>query len=75
MDSTNLPRSFEHEIILSTTLTRQPRGSTPIRYLYGYVLRNGVVILKLLILNGVSISEAFSRMGYKKLWITALSSP
>ena len=26
-------------------------------------------------LDGVSISEAFSRTGYKKLWITALSSP
>ena len=48
-------------------------GGTPIHYLYGYVPPNGVVILKLLIKNGVSISEAFSRMGYKKLWITALS--
>ena len=28
MDTTNLPRSFEHEI-LSTTLTRQPRGVLP----------------------------------------------
>ena len=33
-------------------------------YLYGYVPPNGVVILKLLIQNGVSISEAFSRTGY-----------
>ena len=49
-------------------------GGTPIHYLYGYVPPNGVVILKLLIKNGVSISEAFSRTGYKKLWITALSS-
>ena len=49
-------------------------GGTPIHYIYGYVLPNGVVILKLLIKNGVSISEAFSRMGYKKLWIMALSS-
>ena len=40
---------------------------TPIHYLYGYVPPNGVVILKLLIKNGVSISEAFSRTGYKKL--------
>ena len=37
-------------------------GGTPIHYLYGYVLPNGVVILKPdLELNGVSISEAFSR--------------
>ena len=49
-------------------------GGTPIHYLYGYVRLNGVVILKLLILKGVSISEAFSRTGYKKLWIAALSS-
>ena len=42
-------------------------GGTPIHYLYGYVPPNGVVILKLLIWNGVSISEAFSRTGYKKL--------
>ena len=40
------------------------RGGTPIHYLYGYVPPNGVVILKLLILNGVSISEAFSRTGF-----------
>ena len=39
-------------------------GGTPIHYLYGYVPPNGVVILKLLIQNGVSISEAFSRTGY-----------
>ena len=37
---------------------------TPIHYLYGYVPPNVVVILKLLIQNGVSISEAFSRTGY-----------
>ena len=49
-------------------------GGTPIHYLYGYVPPNAVVILKLLIKNGVSISEAFSRTRYKKLWITALSS-
>ena len=49
-------------------------GGTPIHYLYGYVPPNGVVILKLLIKNGVSISEAFSRTGYKKLSITALCS-
>ena len=36
-------------------------GGTPIHHLYGYVPPNGVVILKLLIWNGVSISEAFSR--------------
>ena len=29
MDTTDLPRSFEHEIIPSTTLTRQPRGVLP----------------------------------------------
>ena len=40
-------------------------GGTPIHYLYGYVPPKGVVILKLLISNGVSISEAFSRTGYK----------
>ena len=39
-------------------------GGTPKHYLYGYVPPNGVVILKLLIKNGVSISEAFSRTGY-----------
>ena len=39
-------------------------GVTPIYYLYGYVPPNGVMILKLLIKNGVSISEAFSRTGY-----------
>ena len=49
-------------------------GATPTHYLCGYVPPNGVVILKLLILNGVSISEAFSRTGYEKLWIKALSS-
>ena len=49
-------------------------GGTPIHYPYGYVPPNGVVILKLLISKGVSISEAFSRTGYKKLSITALSS-
>jgi len=41
---------------------------THIHYLYGYVPPNGVVILK------VSISDVFSRTGYKNLWITALSS-
>ena len=49
-------------------------GGTPIQYLCGYVPPNGVVILKLLIQKGISISEAFSRTAYKKLWITALSS-
>ena len=43
---------------------KNPGGDTPIHYLYGYVPPNGVVILKLLIQNGVSISEAFSRTGY-----------
>ena len=42
-------------------------GGTPTHYLYGYVPPNGVVILKLLIYNGVSISEAFSRTGYN-IW-------
>ena len=44
-----------------------PQGGTPKHYLYVYVPPNGVVILKLLIQNGVSISEAFSRMGYNIL--------
>ena len=39
------------------------RGGTAIHYLYGYVPPNGVVIFKLLVQNGVSISEAFSRTG------------
>ena len=39
-------------------------GGTLIHYLYGYVPPNEVVILKLPIYNGVSISEAFSRKGY-----------
>ena len=39
-------------------------GGTPIHYLYGYVTPNEVGILKLLIENGVSISEAFVRTGY-----------
>ena len=38
-------------------LTINPGGGTPIHYLYGYVPLNGVMILKLLIQNGVSISE------------------
>ena len=42
-------------------------GDTPIHYLYGHVPPNRVVILKLLIYNGVSISEAFSRTGYN-IW-------
>ena len=41
-----------------------PGGGTPIHYLYGYVPPKGVMILKLLIQNGVSISEAFCRTGY-----------
>ena len=40
-------------------------GGTPIQYLCGYVPPNGVVILKLLIQKGISISEAFSRTAYK----------
>ena len=39
-------------------------GGTPIHYLYGYVPPKGVVILKLLIQKGVSISEVFPRTGY-----------
>ena len=39
-------------------------GGTPRHYLSGYVPPKGVVILKLLIYNGVSISEAFPRTGY-----------
>ena len=40
------------------------RGSS-IHYLHGYVPPKRVLILNLLIQNGVSISEAFSRTGYK----------
>ena len=40
-------------------------GVTPIYYLYEYVPPNGVLILKLVIQNRISISEAFSRMGEK----------
>ena len=58
----------------SSKLNWKPGGVTPIYYLYGYVPPNGVLILKLVIQNRVSISEAFSRTGEKKLWITALSS-
>ena len=39
-------------VILALLITEEPdpgRGVTPIHYLYGYVLPNGVVILKLLI--------------------------
>ena len=36
----------------------------PLRRSAGEATPNGVVILKLLILNGVSMSEAFSRTGY-----------
>ena len=39
------------------------QGGYSRHYLYGYVPP-----------KGVSISEAFSRMGYKKLWIAALFS-
>ena len=39
-------------------------GVLPYITLYRYVPPKGVVILKLLIQNGVSISEAFSRTGY-----------
>ena len=38
------------------------RGGSPVHYLYGYVPPNGVVILKILVQNRVSISEAFSRI-------------
>ena len=40
-------------------------GVTPTYYLYGYVPPNGVLILKLVIQNRVSISEVFSRTGEK----------
>ena len=40
------------------------RGGTPIHYLYGYVPPKGVVILKLLLYNRVSISDTVSRTGY-----------
>ena len=62
------------QLELLSDVISTPRGGTPIHYLYRYLPPNGVVILKLLIQNGVSISEAFSRTGYEKLWITALSS-
>ena len=66
------PRSFTRAIFRAVLVERPGwRGGggwgaagTPIHYLYGYVPPNGVVILKLLIYNGVSISEAFSRTGY-----------
>ena len=62
-------------VVTKTWNDLKPRGGgTPIHYLQVYVPPNGVVFLKLPIQNGVSISEAFSRTGYKKLWITALSS-
>ena len=45
--------------------SRGPRGgATPTHYLYGYVPPKGAVILKLLVYNGVSISDAVSRTGY-----------
>ena len=51
-------------IMLYNILGEKPEEGTPIHYKYGYVPPNGVVILKLLIQNGVSILEAFSRTGY-----------
>ena len=51
-------------IMLYNILGEKPEEGTPIHYQYGYVPPNGVVILKLLIQNGVSILEAFSRTGY-----------
>ena len=68
-----MTRTGDREICAVSIPARGGEG-TPIHYLYGYVPPNGVMILKLLIRNRVSISEAFSKTGYKKLWITALSS-
>ena len=42
----------------------ESRGGTSVLYLYGYVPPNGVLILKLLIQNGVSISEVFPTTGF-----------
>ena len=57
----NVPFSPFFSVTLVWKITR---GSTPIHTLYGYVPPNGVVMLKLMIQRGVSISEAFSRTGY-----------
>ena len=51
-------------LTVSCPINARRGGGTHIHYLYGYVPPNGVVILKLLVQNGVSISEAFSRTGY-----------
>ena len=58
------PSEWEDNEPAAKPQTTPGEGGTPIHYLYGYVPPYGVVILKLLILNGVSISEAFSRTGY-----------
>ena len=56
---------LKSEFLLKENLLSGGGGEgTLIHYLYGYVPPNGVVILKLLIWHGVSISEAFSRTGY-----------
>ena len=54
---------LENHTLHSGTYPYSPYMAVP-HYLYGYVPPKGVVILKLLIQNGVSISEAFSRTGY-----------
>ena len=55
---------FPNTYPLDSDLSARGGGGTPIHYLYWYVPPNGVVILKLLIWNGASISDAFSRTGY-----------
>ena len=56
-------RNFDASFCIDPETRRGVEG-TPIHYLYGYVPPNRVVILKLLIENRVSISEAFSSTGY-----------
>ena len=53
-----------HIILHLSECCKPGGGGTPIHYLYGYVPPNRVLILKLLIQNGVSISDVFSRTGY-----------
>ena len=61
----NVPFSPFFSVTLVWIITREGGGGgTPIHTIYRYVPPNGVVILKLMIQKGVSISEAFSKTGY-----------